>query len=314
MSRTRSRRQNRVLFSVSPQFSWNSCLLDGEKKQEESSTIPSPVLCLPGEEGISNLSLVNKTAWWVYVYMCVCAHVCTVLCTCGWMYSCICVYSNVPPSVHTYVHAWCMHLCICAHVCLCMDKHVQVCAGVCAALDMSVCSYTHVCVHMDVYLCIFVQTWIYGHCVHLHACVLFCTCMVYVHVNMCAYVSVCLHTCVSTFVYLYMFACALLCVSAWISVLLCMFFLAQVDLWCLWLCAHVWMCKHGLIFFMHVQFMCAHVYDHACVCMDSCVYSDVFLCTYVYLYLGYLYICTFVSLCVFCMCTYMYLCVFFVKY
>lgn len=65
---------------------------------------------------------------------------------------------------------------------------------------------------------------------------------------------------------------------------------------------------------MHVQFMCAHVYDHACECMDSCVYSDVFLCTYVYLYLGYLYICTFVSLCVFCMCTYMYLCVFFVKY
>lgn len=221
MSRSRSRRQNRVLFSVTPQFSWNSCLLDGEKKQEESSTVPSPILCLPREEKISNLSLVNKAAWWVYVYMHVCAHACTcVHCVCAPMDGSICAYVCTQMGL-----SLCTHICMC-DVCIYASVHMRacVCLSMCRSVPgyvlhwIWVCAHTLMCVHMDVYLCIFVQTWIYGHCVHLYSCVLFCTCVVYVHVDMCAYVSVCLHMCVPTYVYLYMFACALLCVSAWISV------------------------------------------------------------------------------------------------
>ena len=221
MSRSRSRRQNRVLFSVTLQFSWNSCLLDGEKKQEESSTILSPILCLPREEGISNLSLVNKAAWWVYVYMRVCAHACTcVHCVCALMDGSICAYVCTQ-----------MYLPLCTHTCMhdvCIYESVHMCACVCISMCRSVpgfvlhwiwvCAHTLMCVFIWMFICVYLYRREYMGIVCMSMLVSSFAHAWYMYMSTCVHMLVCLHTCVPTYVYLYMFACALLCVSAWISV------------------------------------------------------------------------------------------------
>lgn len=192
MSRSRSRRQNRVLFSVTPQFSWNSCLLDGEKKQEESSTVLSPILCLPREEGISNLSLVNKAAWWVYVYMQVCAHACTcVHCVCEPMDGSICAYVCTQMCLSLCTHMCMYDVCIYASVhmraCVCISMCcASLCRGMCCTgykcvlIHSCVCSYgclfMYLCTDMNIWaLCAFVclcpLLHMRGICTCQHVCV-----------------------------------------------------------------------------------------------------------------------------------------------
>lgn len=106
------------------------------------------------------------------------------------------------------------------------------------------------------------------------------------YMSTCVRILVYVFICVCLHMYTYICLHVHFCVSVPGSVyVLCMFFLAQVDLWSLWLCAYVWMCKHALIFFVHVHF-------YVCPCLRPCMRMHGFLCVFRCVFM---YLCVFVS-------------------
>lgn len=158
----------------------------GKRNKKSPALLPSPILCLRREEGISNLSLVNKAAWWVYVYMYV-MHTC-VHYVCAPVDGCICVYA------YTQM-CFCAHVCACVmyaymHLCTCVPVYVQACEGLCGCvccieykcvlIHSCVCSYwclfVHICTDMNIWaLCAFVclctLLHMHGICTCQHVCI-----------------------------------------------------------------------------------------------------------------------------------------------
>ena len=98
----------------------------------------------------------ESTFYWcacVWVYVCLCVHLCVHMSMCVYVWVCICM------SVYVWV---CM--CVCEYVCLCVC--VFVCATMCVCIGVCVCMSMHVCMHMCV-VCVCMHECIHI-CIHTH--------------------------------------------------------------------------------------------------------------------------------------------------
>ena len=92
----------------------------------------------------------------VYMYICLCAYTCGVVCVCVRVCVCMCVCVFVCMCV--------VYVCVCMCVCVCV--HVHVCMYVC------VCVCACMCVHVCVCMCaVFAHVQVVCHVVHPLLCV-----------------------------------------------------------------------------------------------------------------------------------------------